>query len=68
MNDKPKIPEDLIEYDFDKLAEMEIPSDWNTKNNILFFYEGIIWFKKSFNYTTNANKKVILYFGGHPLL
>ena len=63
MNDKPKNPDDLVEYDFDKSPEMEIPSDWNTKNNKLFFYEGTIWFKKSFNYTINANKKLILYFG-----
>ena len=63
MNDKPRNPDDLVEYDFDKSPEMEIPSDWNTKNNKLFFYEGTIWFKKSFNFTINANKKVILYFG-----
>ena len=63
VNEKPKNPDDLIEYDFDKAPEMEIPTDWNTKNNKLFFYEGTIWFKKSFNYTINPQKKVILYFG-----
>ena len=63
LNEKPKNPEDLVEYDFDKSPEMEIPSDWNTQNNKLFFYEGTIWFKKSFNYTKNENKKLILYFG-----
>jgi beta-glucuronidase len=63
VNEKPKNPDDLIEYDFDKAPEMEIPTDWNTKNNKLFFYEGTIWFKKSFNYTINQNKKIILYFG-----
>ena len=62
-NDKPKNPWDLVEYDFDKSPEMEIPSDWNTKDNKLFLYEGTIWFKKSFNYTINLQKKLILYFG-----
>ena len=62
MNEKPKSPEDLI-YDFDDAPEMEIPSDWNTKNEQLLFYEGTIWFKKSFNYTINPQKKLILYFG-----
>ena len=62
-NDKPKNPWDLVEYDFDKSPEMEIPSDWNTKDNKLFLYEGTIWFKKSFNYTINPQKKLILYFG-----
>ena len=63
LNMKPKTPEDLIEYDFDKAPEMEIPSDWNTKDERLFFYEGTVWFKKSFNYLRKSDKKVILYFG-----
>ena len=63
MNEKPKNPDDLVEYDFDKAPQMDIPSDWNTKDEKLFFYEGTIWFKKSFNYTINPQKKVILYFG-----
>ena len=63
MNEKPKNQDDLVEYDFDKAPQMDIPSDWNTKDDKLFFYEGTIWFKKSFNYTINPQKKVILYFG-----
>ena len=63
MNEKPKNPDDLVEYDFDKAPQMDIPSDWNTKDDKFFFYEGTIWFKKSFNYTINPQKKVILYFG-----
>ena len=63
MNAKMQKPDDLIEYDFDKAPEMEIPSDWNTKDNQLFFYEGTIWFKKSFNYSPKSGKRIILYFG-----
>ena len=63
LNAKVQNPEDLIEYDFDKAPEMEIPSDWNTKDNQLFFYEGTVWFKKSFNYSPKSGKRVILYFG-----
>ncbi len=62
LNAKPQKPEDLIEYDFDKAPEMEIPSDWNTKDDKLFFYEGTVWFKKSFNYNPKQGKKIILYF------
>ena len=36
-NAKPQRPEDLVEYDFDKAATMQIPSDWNTKDDRLFF-------------------------------
>ena len=42
---------------------MEIPSDWNTKDEKLFFYEGTVWFKKSFNYNKKLEKKAFLYFG-----
>lgn len=32
-NAKPQRPEDLIEYDFDKAATMQVPGDWyRTKN------------------------------------
>lgn len=62
LNSKPQRPEDLIEYDFDKAPQMQIPSDWNTKDERLFFYEGTVWFKKSFNYKKKQDKKVILYF------
>ena len=27
---------------------MQIPGDWNTQDERLFFYEGTVWFKKSF--------------------
>ena len=63
LNHKNKTKDELVEYNFDTAPEMEIPSDWNSKNHKLFFYEGTIWFKKSFNYTLNKNKRAILYFG-----
>ena len=66
-NAKPQKPEDLIEYDFDKSPTMQIPSDWNTKDERLFFYEGTVWFKKSFNVSPLTSHpsplKYLLYFG-----
>ena len=63
INAKPKRPEDLIEYDFDKSDVMEIPSDWNTKDQRLFFYEGTVWFKKSSQAVPMKDYKTLLYFG-----
>ena len=63
INAKPKRPEDLIEYDFDKSDVMEIPSDWNTEDQRLFFYEGTVWFKKSFQAVPMKDYKTLLYFG-----
>ena len=62
-NAKPQKPEDLIEYDFDKAPTMQIPGDWNTQDARLFFYEGTVWFKRTFNYHPTNNRRTLLYFG-----
>ena len=63
QNAKPQKPEDLIEYDFDKSPTMKIPGDWNTQDERLFFYEGTVWFKKSFQATPMKDIRTLLYFG-----
>ena len=66
QNAKPQKPEDLIEYDFDKSPTMQIPSDWNTQDEKLFFYEGTVWFFKQFRVESSAfrdSKRSLLYFG-----
>ena len=63
QNAKPQRPEDLIEYDFDKSPTMQIPSDWNTQDERLFFYEGTVWFKKSFQAVPMQDYRTLLYFG-----
>jgi beta-glucuronidase len=63
QNRKMENPSDLVEYDFDKAPTMPIPSDWNTRDSRLFFYEGTVWFKRSFHYTPQVGKRAILYFG-----
>jgi len=62
-NAKPQKPEDLIEYDFDKSPTMQIPGDWNTQDERLFFYEGTVWFKKSFQAVPMTDYRTLLYFG-----
>ena len=63
QNAKPQRPEDLIEYDFDKSPTMQIPGDWNTQDERLFFYEGTVWFKKSFQAVPMQDYRTLLYFG-----
>ncbi len=63
QNAKPQKPEDLIEYDFDKSPTMKIPGDWNTQDERLFFYEGTVWFKKSFQAAPMKGLRTLLYFG-----
>jgi len=62
-NKKAKNPQELVEYNFDTSPLMDIPSDWNTKNTQLFFYEGTIWFKKDFTFHKSTDTRTILYFG-----
>ena len=63
VNAKPQRPEDLIEYDFDKSPTMQIPSDWNTQDQQLFFYEGTVWFKRSFQAVPMTDYRTLLHFG-----
>ena len=66
QNAKPQKPEDLIEYDFDKSPTMQIPSDWNTQDEKLFFYEGTVWFYKQFKVESKESRgsnRSLLYFG-----
>ena len=62
-NAKPQRPEDLIEYDFDKAPAMQVPVDWNTQDDRLFFYEGTVWLKRSFDYHPRPGRHTLLYFG-----
>src|SRR6185503_10167174 len=62
-NAKPKTKSDLIEYDFDKSATLMVPGDWNTQSDQLFFYEGTVWYKKSFDYQLRGEARLFVYFG-----
>lgn len=63
-NTKKKSKADLIEYDFDKSDSLSVPGDWNTQKTNLFYYEGTLWYKKSFDYVkTNTENRVFLYIG-----
>jgi len=55
--------QELVEYDFDKSPTMTIPGDWNSQKENLFYYEGTVWLKKSFDYDLKGNKRLFVYFG-----
>jgi len=62
-NAKPKNKSELVEYDFDKSATIKVPGDWNSQKENLFYYEGTIWYKKSFDYKKSTeNNRVFVYF------
>lgn len=63
-NQQSDSPRDLIEYKFTDDNTLLVPGDWNTQRDKLFFYEGTIWYKKSFDYSLQKEKRLFLYFGG----
>jgi beta-glucuronidase len=62
-NAKPSRPGDLIEYDFDSSPRLNVPGDWNSQDDKLLFYEGTVWYKKSFDYAKKDRTRVFVYFG-----
>lgn len=63
-NAKRKNKADLVEYDFDKMDVLSVPGDWNSQKEQLFYYEGSLWYKKSFDYPkAGDDHRVFVYFG-----
>ncbi len=62
-NRKAKNKQELIEYDFDLSPGLKVPGDWNMQRESLYFYEGPLWYKKSFTYKKSDGVRPFLYFG-----
>src|SRR5271163_4720756 len=62
-NHKPDSESELVEYDFDTSGQLHVPGDWNTQRESLLFYEGSVWYKRSFDYAKSPKKRVFLHFG-----
>ena len=61
---KPKTPSDLIEYDFDKADTLQVPGDWNTQKEKLYYYEGSIWYRRKFDApAAKDSDRQFIYFG-----
>ncbi len=42
-------PSQLIEYNFDTAQEIYVPGDWNSQDEKLFYYEGSVWYRRTFD-------------------
>ena len=62
-NYKPQSKSELVEYDFDTSGHLKVPGDWNTQRESLLFYEGSVWYKRSFNYAKTPKTRVFVHFG-----
>src|SRR5579864_2254328 len=62
-NHKPQSESELVEYDFDSAGQLHVPGDWNTQRESLLFYEGSVWYERSFDYEKPASARLFLHFG-----
>ena len=62
-NTKPANTSERIEYDFDLSSSLHVPSAWGTQVPELSWYEGTLWYKKSFNIRKLDDKRYFLHFG-----
>jgi beta-glucuronidase len=64
VNEKAK-PGDTgpVDYDFAKAPTLNVPGDWNTQKPELFWYEGVMWYEKDFDFTPHPHTRVFLRVG-----
>lgn len=53
----------LVEYAFDRCSGLQVPGDWNTQDEKLYYYEGIVWYRRHFDCKPQEGKRYFLYFG-----
>jgi beta-glucuronidase len=62
-NKKAASSRDLIEYNFDTSAQLQVPGDWNTQRPELMFYEGNLWYEREFDYVLRPGRRLYIWFG-----
>ncbi len=60
---KPTGKYDFYEYGFVPSETLQVPGDWNHQKPELTYYEGTVWYKKTFLHKPGKSKRTFLYFG-----
>lgn len=55
--------DNLVEYNFAKAPTLKVPGDWNTQSPMLFYYEGLVWYERDFDYQPQAQQRTFLHIG-----
>ena len=61
-NYQPK-PGELVEVDLENGLTLQVPGDWNTQDDRLFFYQGKVWYKRDFYVEKSSDHRYYLHFG-----
>ena|SRR6266496_3025955 len=63
-SDVPQNKTDRKEHGYSDKYRLNVPGDWNSQEPKFLYYEGTVWYKKSFDFQkTNTGNRVFLYFG-----
>lgn len=60
---KPQKKTDFFEYSFDGAPELNVPGDFNSQLCELTFFEGSVWYKKTFSVSQKKDSRQFLHFG-----
>lgn len=59
----PKNKTDFFEYSFEGGPALNVPADFNSQLPELTYFEGVVWYKKTFTYNIHKEKRLFLHFG-----
>lgn len=59
---KPQSKTDFVEYGFEGGPRLYVPGDFNSQKPELTYYEGTVWYKKTFDYEP-GDKRLFVHFG-----
>lgn len=63
-SDVPDNKTDRKEHGYSDKYRLNVPGDWNHQEPKFLYYEGTVWYKKSFDFSkSNSSNRVYLYFG-----
>jgi len=55
---------ELVEYNFDTSPTLNVPGDWNSQDDKLFYYEGSVWYRRKFDVKKSApDDRLFIYIG-----
>src|SRR5664279_4306332 len=51
------------EYDFATAPTLKVPGDWNTQDQTLFRFEGVVWYQRDFDFQPKPDARTSLHIG-----
>lgn len=60
----PADPTKWTEHGYSDANTLKVPGDWNSQDKVFYYYEGAVWYQRTFNAPVHtAEEDVYLYFG-----